>query len=451
MISSIAGSRSSDATGSIVAWVRDRPWAYAFVVIALFGFVPEIRRVIDWKSSFTSISIISVLPFMALVPGAYALFLTSRFAKLERTALIAAWLWLGAFGYAYLVGVATGNAIAASYAFLTFVLPMGMGLFVSTLRVPAAELYERIAKFSLAISVPISAYAIYQYVSPPPWDVYWVHQAGIPSIGLPYPFQLRAFGTLNAPAGLADYLGAIIILNFPRVRGSRPLILGAIALDLAAFILTMVRGDWIAVVIAVIVFIALRPKKIRNLSAIAFTAVLLTFVIGNAGTIFGSSQLGLDLAKRFDTFTQLGDDGSFRERQEYFGNTLAVALGQPTGAGLGVTGTAAKLGSSGDAVVYDNGYIARLTEMGYFGTLAYVATIGMMFVATLRRWRSCERAGDARAASIAAAALGLQAALIFLDVSFDHHSQLSGVFFWLAFGLVFAGRPERFDEPVRSV
>jgi hypothetical protein len=78
--------------------------------------------------------------------------------------------------------------------------------------------------------------------------------------------------------------------------------------------------------------------------------------------------------------------------------------------------------------------------MGYFGMLAYLAAIVAMFAMTARRWWTLECAGDARAASIAAAALGLQAALIFLDVSSDHHSLLSGLFYWLAFGLVFGPR-----------
>jgi hypothetical protein len=69
-----------------------------------------------------------------------------------------------------------------------------------------------------------------------------------------------------------------------------------------------------------------------------------------------------------------------------------------------------------------------------------------MFAMTARRWWTLDRAGDAQAASIAAAALGLQAALIFLDVSSDHHSLLSALFYWLAFGLVF-GR----DVRVRGV
>jgi hypothetical protein len=285
--------------------------------------------------------------------------------------------------------------------------------------------------------VPISLYGFYQYVSPPPWDVYWVEQTKYVSIGRPFPFELRTFSTLNAPAPFADFLLGILVLNFPRLRGAKPLRIAAFSLGIGAFVLTLVRGDWVGLVLAVITFVALRPRKLRNLSILVAVTFAIVIAIGSAGVLFGNTRAGLALERRFDTFGQIETDTSFRDRQKLFGEDLTQAFETPTGQGLGVLGTAAKLGAAGRTADFDNGYIARFVEMGYFGTFVYLLTIFGMLVATARRWYALDRAGASMESAIAAAALALQVALVFLDVSSDHHSALAGAFFWLAFALVF--------------
>jgi O-antigen ligase len=143
--------------------------------------------------------------------------------------------------------------------------------------------------------------------------------------------------------------------------------------------------------------------------------------------------------------TSLSTDQSYIDRQRIFGNALTTALQQPTGEGLGVLGVAAKLTAVGGTVDFDNGYIARLTEMGYFGFAAYLAALLVMLVYAWRRWRTYDRLDDRGDAAIAAAVVGIQAGLAFLDISGDHHNQFSGIVCWLSFALLFVGDAARTD------
>ena len=440
MVSSVRHERGVDNASGIFAWFRARPWLYAYVVLSLYAIVPGIRRVIDWKSGFSSVSIVSILPLVSLLPAAAILFGWSRGTKIGRVPLVAGWLWLGAFAYAYAVGLATGNGPSATFTFLNFVLPMCFGVYVSTLNITMEALYERIASYALALSVPIALYAIYQYAVPPPWDLYWIQQTNLVSVGIATPFGFKPFGTLNGPGSYADFIIGVVILNLPRFRFGNFLRTGAIALNIVTLALTLVRTDWISLILALLAFVALSPRKAQNLSAIAVVSIILVVFSANAAALFGNSQVGIDLQNRFGSLTTLETDRSYRDRQEYFGDALSTAASQPTGEGLGVVGVAAKLGAFGATLNFDNGYIARFTEMGYFGTAVYLATIGFVFVCTFRRWRSLSRSGDRAGAAIAAAIVAMQVSLLFGDVSSDHHNQLSGVLFWLSFAILFAHR-----------
>jgi hypothetical protein len=439
MVSSVRREPRVESLADALAWLRARPWYYPCAVLMLWALIPGVRRVIDWKTSFSSVSLISVVPLLSLLPAAYAIVLTSRAAKLGRAPLVAGWLWLGAFGYAYAIGIVSGNLAAASYTFAGFALPMCFGMYLTTLDVPMKQLYEHVAGFALALSVPVALYSIVQYAFPPPWDLLWIQQSNLISVGNAAPLAFRPFSTLNGPGIFADFLVGVLVLNFPRMRALSVYRVGAIALDVVALALTLVRADWIALALALLTFVVLSPRRVQNLSLVAVVALATALFAANAGSLFGSAGVSNVLQSRLDSLTSITTDDSYQNRSVLFGDALATAFAQPTGEGLGVVGTAAKLGSHGATVDFDNGYIARFTEMGYFGMAAYLATIAFTLVLTLRAWSRARRSGDSMAASIAAAAAALQVALVFLDAAGDHHGQLGGLFYWLSFALVFAG------------
>jgi O-antigen ligase len=431
----IALARPAPANGRLArafAAVRARASVYACGILVTFALAPGLRRLVDWKTGFASISLVSALPLVAMFPAAYALIVTTRLKRVDRRLLFAAWLWFGGFAYAYAIGIFAGNLLPATYTFVEFVLPLCVGLWAAASRETIPLFYERFASVLLAVAAVLGAYAFYQFASPPPWDLAWMEQTKYVSIGIAAPFQFRPFSTMNAPGPFGDLLAAAILFNLPRMRGANVLRIAQLAIAVAALALTMVRSEWIAVAVGAVAYTVLSPGKFRNLSIMGVLALVVIVFSANASTLLGSSQAGYDVQRRFETFTDLDADTSYRERERYFGQALTTAETTPTGAGLGVLGTAAKLGAAGATVDFDNGYIARFTEMGYFGLACYLATMLFAFALAVARWRAVSRAGSRDEAALAAACVSVQAALLFLDLSSDHHNALNGLFFWLA-------------------
>ena len=231
---------------------------------------------------------------------------------------------------------------------------------------------------------------------------------------------------------------AVITLNLPRLKGANAPRLLQLGICVVVLLLTQVRSGWLGMIVALAVFVALSPNKARNLFMVGGFAVILAAFVANASALFGSNEAGDLLQHRLDTTSNLGVDPSVQNRQQYLGDTLGAALREPVGSGLGTLGTAAKLGGGGATVDFDNGDVARLVEMGWFGTACYfVAVLGALAL-TFSRWRAHARAGEKRLEGMCAAAVALQAALVVLDVSSDHHNALAGVFFWTVLALVFA-------------
>ena len=423
----------------IIAWCRARPWLAIALVLGAWALMPGVRRLFDWRAGgFASVSVLSIVPLVALVPAALALTYGGRLRYVDRRLALCAWLWTGGFGFAFVVALANGGSpFAATYALGQFMLPMAFGLWVATLDVPAGVLYERIANVLLWLSTPLCLYAALQFAAPPPWDVSWMRHANIVSIGPPLPYQLRPFSTLNGPGVFADFLDITLAINLPRLIASRsPLRIAQFSLCLAALALTMVRTGWLGFAVAIVAYLALTPHRTRNLAVFGGVAVVVAVVILNASLLLGGAQTGDDITARFSTLGNLNDDYSFVDRQRYFEGLLTSALGQPLGAGLGVIGTAAKLGAGGTVKDFDNGFVARFTEMGYFGMACYMATLGWMIALALGTWRRYAARGLPQLTAIAAAVVAVQVMLFVLDISSDHHNALAGIAFWLTMALV---------------
>ncbi len=425
---------SRSPLGAVLDWTRLRPWVFAYAVLSLWALVPEVRRLIDFRFGYNSISLISIIPLVSLLPfGAALLYVRAR--TLDRGMAICGWLWFGGFTFSFAVGLATGDKLATTYAFVGFVLPALLGLWLAKVDAPAVLVFDKISAFLLWLATPIALYGAFQFVSPPAWDRDWMLHAHITAIGLPEPFLLRPFSTLNSPGPFADFLVAVLLLNLPRLGRIKPVQIVQLTLILATLVLTMVRSSWLACALGIFAYIVMSPKPGRNLTIFAGIGILGAFLIFNASSLLGSAQAGQDLSRRFGTLTDLSNDDSYTNRQQYLGTILDNALLQPIGQGLGVVGTAAKL-SSNQTVDFDNGYVARLVEMGYFGTACYLATLGAGLVLAFRFWRRSRCLGFDHGAAIGASIFAVQLALVGLDVANDHHNDFSGIIFWLTLGIV---------------
>jgi putative inorganic carbon (HCO3(-)) transporter len=418
--------RNEAGVPSVIAWC-------VAIDMLLWVAVPEVRRLLDWERGFNSLSVINLLPLLFLVPLALVATFDGSLARLHGTLRALVFVWLLSFGYGLLVAILGGTLLGGVYDFAGFVLPVALGVVLATRVSNAEAAFAYFSRIMLWLAVATSLYAIYQYISPPPWDVYWVNNSGLVSIGVPEPFGLRVFGTLNSPVTLADFLVVAILLTLPRLRLRRWPVLLALVPCIAALMLTFVRASWLELLAGFAVYVLFSPTRRQALAAAAFVAA--AFLTAFAATSsLGNTVMAQRVQERLQTFADLQHDDSVQWRQHEADVSLEQARMDPLGEGLGTVGTATKLGNTESATTSDSGYLERLDEMGIIGFAGYLAVLAIGLAATLRRLMSGK--ADAGTAAVLAAVLALQVALAGLDLSSDHHVALMGVVFWCCVALV---------------
>lgn len=404
---------------------------YVGLVIAIWVFMPEIRRIVDWRSTFHALSILSILPMASLVPGLFVARADWKILGVGFRRLMT--LWLLGFGYAFVIALITHSPLASIFSFALFCLPIAFGFIIAAPRdADIAKSFDRLADASL-IFVGVSAlYGIYQYAAPPPWDTYWAQQANIEgSQGATVAFGFRIWGTLNSTGPFAEALMIAIVLNLRRLSLRRWYV-GATFVPLAlALALTSVRGMWVGVLIAILCYLALASNRVKAATSIAVIAIFIGAVgFTIASNVKDASSSVTSLSDRLATFGALGEDNSANARRGESAAALVDGFKEPLGSGLGALGTSAKLDAGGRTVVLDNGYLSRFVEMGVLGFGFFMATIVGAFVYAFSAYVQARRSGDRRAIDTIATAISFQAVFFYLEVLSDTHVALGGMLFW---------------------
>jgi len=411
-------------------WLR-----YAILTLAAWGFVPEIRRLYDFKVGlFQPVEILSIVPIVMLVPFAWYALRGGwgRAAPLTRTF---ASIWLAAYAYAFLIGIVNGApTLAVLYEFANTCLPVGIGIwFANEVRVDGA--YRKIVATLLVIGTVASAYALVQFIAPPPWDAMWIYASGFLAAGLPYPYSLRAWGTMNSPGPFADFLVCTILLALPLVNWRKPIALAATLVCCLGLALTFVRADALVLGACLAIYLIFSPRRTELALGIGGIVLAVALVVGLAPTIAGETGTRFvdRLTDRFDTIDTLDTDVSVVTRQLEIEAGLSLAIAEPLGQGLGSIGTVAKLdGGAGEAISVDSGYVSRFEVLGYLGMLGYViVTIGGLALSLVRAVEVASR-GERERAVVVVAAVAMQAALVVIDFAVDSHSALDAILFWIA-------------------
>lgn len=419
-------------------WLR-----YAMLTLVAWGTVPEIRRLIDFKMGlFQPVEIASVIPLAMLVPYSWYAF-RGGWRNAHSITRGFATIWLAANGYALIIGLLTGAPpAAAAYEFVNYCLATGLGIwFANELRRNDGA-YRTIVYTLLAVGSFSSAYAVVQYISPPPWDAMWIYASGFKGAGMPYPFSLRAWGTMSSPGPFADYLIMTVLLALPLVGLRKPLALSGIVLCCVGLAVTFVRADTLVLGACLAVYLVCSPR--RGATALAIGSLFVIVAIGFAiAPSFGETGTRLQdrLSDRYDTIGKLDTDVSVLERQNQIENGIDAGNANPIGVGLGVLGVAAKLdGVKGEALTLDSGYVSRFEALGYLGMAGYlIVTLGALG-RSLVLIGTCASQDERERAVVIAAAATAQAALVAIDVAVDGHSGFDGIFFWLAIAIAFGYR-----------
>lgn len=349
---------------------------YVFFVVALNR---GIRRLVDFyiNGAFNPLSLISLTPLVVsallLVPS------FSRFHLLTPHVRKIAVLIMVTLAHGLAVGILNAG-VGAVYSLGEWLAGFGAFLFTATAPV-GIRTADRWIKSSGYAALLVAIYGWYQYLTIPPWDAFWVEEVKfVGYLGQLRPTEMSVFSTMHERGPCASFLAwaAIPMILHPRWR-----IIGGwfiVALLFSVVLLTLSRSMFIIVALVAVLQPAL--SKGRGMGRVLLFAALMAF-----GASYGLDHMpGAErIQKRFDTMSEIQNDGSFQGRLEILTQGVPWIARHPFGQGLGSSGIGAGRINGGVKEGWcDSGYIEIFSQFGWIGGLAF-------FAAMLQIWSELSR------------------------------------------------------------
>lgn len=392
------------------------------VAVVLFSIAPFLRRLADLGLGFEPSGYMLLGPLLAILIPAWDLrhLLTTRqpggsdLAPILLAAICLAYgALLSGFG-----GALLPVAAAAIKAFA----PLLYGVWIWRQARQDRGIIEAAARAFLLVTPLMGLYGLWQYVSPPAWDRYWMFQAQMDSIGAPEPYQVRVFSTMNSPASFAVWCACgLLVLGFCRSGWQAALAALPVAFGL---LLSMSRTHWIGLVVGVLYCALFARTRGR--------ALLLMLLLGLAilAAAFSSPDIADAILNRLGTLGgSVAQDGSGAARLDQFSVIYAWLDDLILGRGLAESGSSLRAGT-----VLDGELAGAWVRMGLvFGTL-YL--FGLVWAVALALSRISARSLPQRVVAGAVLA-GALAQMPLVGVA----AAEAGFLFWLFLGVALATPP----------
>ncbi len=392
----------------ILLFFRARELYVDFVLWCWF-LSPFLRRVVDLQAGWKDPSVILLIPYVVALIAPACDWKRLAFGSLRSAApYIAA---LVAIAYGTLRGMALQPPQAVISGLLFWAVPILFAWWCAS-----ADPFERLQiaqstrRSFLSGLFLIGAYGILQFVIDPSWDRNWLLQLGtttdVTSMGVPEPYQIRVFSTLNSAGVCGLFLAAGLLLLTP-LRGWRVTL--AIACSFGCLMLTQVRSAWLCLLLGLTLMTLWSFKDaLKTLAIVALTTAVFSPVL-----IAGPAR---DLLQaRVSSVTTANDDASLVERRRGLAQAVNLIGESPAGLGIGVKESI--IANDGSFSLHDNGFIEAFLSLGWAGGAVFLLSLLALVFAPLDSLRIEEV--SARAARIAAAALLTQVAFgsVFLGAS----------------------------------
>jgi hypothetical protein len=398
----------------ITGWFAWRKSAAAHVqsAIALFAFAPFVRRLVDVTVGFDQSSIMLIGPLLFIlvpVPDLWGLLSSGRS---RNPWLVPPAIVLGCVAYGAALSMFQDDWFNAANGVLKWAAPVLYAVALQQRSDSSGELVNAAARAFLVILPLTGLYGIWQYVDPQPWDQYWMNYASITSAGLPKPYLVRVFSTMNGPASYATFTATgLLLVGFLRPGWQSLVAMVPAALGL---LLSLYRTAWIALALGLLfcmMFQSTRKRALTTGLGIAGAAV--------AAVMF--TPFGEVIIDRLQSLGSGADDGSGGERLEEFVTLWNMPGSMVTGSGFSVT----DVGVAG-AMPVDGQIIACWLTMGIpVGLLCLAAYTWAGFWATSAAWRNPTREG------VILGALAFSAILIQMPLTSIASGEVSALFWML--------------------
>lgn len=236
------------AFGVALLLYRRSPAHYLGFVCWLFFLSPEVRRLADFANgSFNQQSPVMIAPLLAVSLSAFTLIRNLRILG-ERRAAPLVMIMLALF-YSFVIGMAAVGPAAALYTLINWMFPVLVAFhLVATWR--DYPVYHRVLlKTFVYAGFVMGLYGVIEFISPPPWDAFWLLSSQMTSEGEAVPFGMRIGSTMNSSGPFAMTIMSIMLLALG-ARGKMRIAMGLVGVP--ALMFTAVRGAWGGLVIGLI-------------------------------------------------------------------------------------------------------------------------------------------------------------------------------------------------------
>lgn len=367
---------------------------YVELVIILFAFTPMVRRIIDLHVGWDESGLVLVAPYAASLMSVLPLHRTVFEDRGFQSGLTPYLLMLAAIAYGLALSGVQGEVFAGLLSALRWTAPILFGLYVLDLVRRDPGIVQAVTRCFQAVLPLMAGYGILQFLDPLPWDRMWMLYVAMDSIGVPEPYQVRVFGTMNSPASLACMVMVGMLFVGCRGRGWGLLVVFPASL---VFALTLYRSAWVGCSLALMVCLWCRPTRWRAMLAVGIGVA----VVGLAAVTPPFDQI---VGQRLASLTALSSDGSGAARVDQLAIFYEMADELVFGNGIGQT---YKLTRS-PPIVVDGALLVILITLGSVVGMIYLT--GMLW-ASLRPAASVAVSADAGRVGAFAATVGLLAQL----------------------------------------
>ena len=403
----------------LYAWRRS---VYVAFVWWIWLFTPEVRRLVDFQTSYHIVSIIMVTPLLVtLISISYVL-------RTPRRLLNRKVLPFSVFGlvliYGLCVGLIVAGPAAALYDFASWFSPLCFGTY---LLLDGERFNENRNAFISANMIGLlgtAAYGLYQFYHFPPWDAYWLTNSNLHSGGQGIAEDVRLFGPLNSP--LPYGIALMIPLTLALVTKGPVRIVGAF-IGFPALGLSLVRIAWLGWLLAATYLLTRMGGKARiRVVLSAIVIAILAYPLVTVGPVADA------ISKRLASFNNIQQDGSYQARASLYGREVAGALSQPIGLGLGTASIASKL-STGTEGGFDSGILELPLVFGWVGSLLIVWVLVVLAIRTLAIARS-------KTDRIGLAAAGIFLGMLLQPVGEQSFAGFLGLATWCFAAIAYRGK-----------
>ncbi|MFM0208494.1 O-antigen ligase family protein [Paraburkholderia sediminicola] len=395
------------------------PAHYIGFVCWLFFLTPEVRRLADFiNGSFNEQSPIMVATLLAV--ALTGLTLIRRVALLGQRRAAPLVLIVIALLYAFVVGMAQVGPAAATFTLINWLYPVMVAFYLTVTWRHYPDYHRVLLKTFVYGGLLMSVYGLLEFVSPMPWDAFWLISSKMLSEGQPVPFGMRISSTMNSCGPFAVTLMTILLMSLA-ARGKARIVLGCVGIP--ALLLTSARSTWGGFAIALVYSFAMLDGKnrMRLMAGVLGLAVV-------AAPLMMIDQVAEPVMQRLSSIQDLGKDNSFQARADFYKSFMSSALTDIAGQGLGTTGLGSKLSNDTAAQAmlnFDSGLMEVPYVMGWPGTLLYTTGIVMLL------WRAYRASRQHPSDLLAISGVGVAVAILSMMVFINTLTSVSGMFFFL--------------------